>query len=189
MAYGKKTPPPGVPILPSVTEDDLTPPGAHVDDPVQARFNERVWRRIEVENRERVQHVAGVAEELGDRLHKLKNDVTKLREEAAGHYKDDESRFEAGEKEVAALREDVDDLRSWQRDVDRLHAVTFGHEPTKDPGRLGRIETRQNTQEGIVSNQAKVLERLDRILWKIIVAATVGGAVAGFGVSLIKSLL
>lgn len=78
--------------------------------------------------------------------------------------------------------DDVAALKEWRTQVDLLHVSVFGHPPTKEPGRLGRLEERMEKQNEIVS-------RLDRVFWKIVGAGTAAGAVVALGAELLKGLL
>lgn len=82
---------------------------------------------------------------------------------------------------VQSLRRQLDELEDEVRELQGARAQLAGL-PTdpKDHGRVGRLETRMDTVEEKQSLHEKALDRLDRIGWKIIVAATLAGTATAF---------
>ena len=176
--------------------DDLTPPLGHVDDPVQRKVNDRIWRRIELETKDRAREIKS-ARELA---HATNNALTKIREELTiaigesdgrlnAHVAEAEVRVSALEKDLARVAMEIDRLEIWRAETEMMFAVVFGHEKTRDPGRIGRLETKVSENTDMIEKQNKIIERLDRVFWKIVIAATTGGAIAGVGISILRKLM
>jgi hypothetical protein len=83
-------------------------------------------------------------------------------------------------KEVAALDDEVRDLQGTRAQLTGL--TTDRH----DHGRVGRLEERMTTVETKQSAHEKSLDRLDRIGWKIILAASLSGTATALLVTAAK---
>lgn len=151
----RRTPPLGTPALDGVV---AAPASDEVTD----------VRTIKQRIIERLQDDPSIADMLDAVVEELMATVRKASARAANH-----------DMEILNARggidccEDVAELKTWRVGVDKLHVSLLGHQESKDPGRLARMEDR-------LENHDTVISRLDRIAWKVIAAATVGGGAVIF---------